>query len=273
MICDEGNNACIIGIILSSLSGLLLLFSGYQAYFYLKFPKCSNMNLKVILIFTTLTSGTMSIQYIIGPMVPFIFILGSFFLNMYFCSIAIFYVSEASRHLEGSIHLIKIAKNTLYIMLIMLILVFSYTMIAIWLNFYKFDECSSPEYAIAKFLTFLIGCIFFAVSIQITVVLKEKKKEGLQILDSRVKELWYFILRVLVILVFLSVFINFFSYLMPMIFLNGDCRAVYENQNILIVLAISVERCFTHFLPLTFGIFVFWFSRNDAETITRVRKI
>lgn len=191
MFCDLGPNWCISNLIFACLSGLIFLISSYQTFEYFRSPRYITKTLKGIIIATNLLNLFLSLHFLlIDAKYEIILVFAEFLLYFDFCLIAMFFLFQSSKYLEDSGVLVKFAKYLLLSIFGLLIILFSYFLVVVSMHTLNYNDCTSIEWAAAKYTSFFIGCAFFGVGLKISLKLRQKKKQGLAVMDNRENELW-----------------------------------------------------------------------------------
>jgi hypothetical protein len=267
MYCNHDKNTCAVRIVFTCFSGILFIMSSYQSFCYFKIPPASSRLLKSIAIVSNFLLLSMFLHYFLDDHeFRVLYVFTQFFLYLCFCLIAKFYVVQAANYLDDSSFLIKTANIVLYIFLVVLFGLLIYLLVLVSAEIANYKDCASVEWALAKSTTFIIGCVFVVIGIQVSWKLQQQRKKGIQILDHRLRELWYFLYRILIFLIFLSVLISFLNYLTPTLIPSMECDSLHTNDSAGNLAITTIERIFTHFFPISFSIFVFWKSRQQLQS-------
>ena len=172
----------------------MFLLASYQTIRYIKYFKRSARSLKVVIFTTNLLTLFMVFHYAFsGIQVKYelLYVIMEFFLYLDYLVIVIFYVRQASVHLEDSGVLIKMATYILSLIFVVILSLFIYFTIIVSLQTLDYSDCKSFEWAIVIYASLFIGCCFLMIGIKLSAKLRQKKKQGFIIQYQREKELWY----------------------------------------------------------------------------------
>ncbi|OMJ93248.1 hypothetical protein SteCoe_3828 [Stentor coeruleus] len=263
MTCVMPNNLCVANTCLAIISGLTWVVSSYQVFrIFAKTNRTAKL-IKFIVSTSNLLMISMMLHYIFTePKFALLFVFMEFLLYLTFCLIAMFYVSQATTYLQDSSMIIKASRILLGVFFIILLILFGYFSITVGKKDKNYDKCDTVIWAVTKYTSFCMALSFLCVGLKLCYKIKQQKNLGQVINMKRVTELWYFLYRVLILLIFFSVFISFMNYVLPTFILQTNCDILMVKQTDNNIAILSIERIFTHFLPIWFSVFVFWHGRQ-----------
>lgn len=257
---------CVANTSMAIISGLTWVISSYQVFSIFSTTNRSAKLIKLITSTSNLLMISMTLHYIFTkPEFALLFVFMEFFLYLTFCLIAMFYVSQASTYLQDSSMIIKASRILLIIFFITLLTLFVYFSVIVGKKSRDYDKCDTNIWVVTKYISFFMALSFLCVGLKLCYRLKQQKNLGQVINMKRVTELWYYLYRILILLIFFSVFISFMNYALPTFILKTDCDFLMVNQTDKNIAVLSIERIFTHFLPIWFSVFVFWHGRQKRE--------
>lgn len=191
MICNLQPNWCIANLFFACFSSIIFTISCYQTFTYFRGTPNTTKILKSIIITTNFLNLFLILHFIfVDKEYAVIFVFTEFFLYFDFCLIAMFYLFQASKHLEDSGTLVKLAKFILITIIGILIILFVYFLIIVSIHALDYSDCSNTEWAVVKYTTFGVGCAFFGVGLKLSYRIKQKRKQGAIVMSTREKELW-----------------------------------------------------------------------------------
>lgn len=186
-----------------------------------------------------------------------------FLLYLDFTLTAFYFLSQISKNSLNKNAILMCAKVLVISIFILLIAVLIYFIVLLCYHQNKYRKCNDPIWIMTRTSAFVLGLVYLGIGLKATYGLKALKNNPNFLYEKQGEhDLWYFILRVLIIIMFVSVSINFIVFFTPLFYDFKDCNLLENSENAGKMTVFAIVRILTHFLPIWLSLFVFWHSRQ-----------